>query len=436
MPAPLPAAVGGARRLSGLGAAPSTPRPLSPRRRPTLPPPPALPPSALERWFAAHEFTSRYVACASDVEPVTLAELLSLSDPASRAAYDAVSLGYIDPAGSPALRAEVAGRTGGDVGPDDVVIAAPQELAYLLTRALDLAPADRVVLQAPLYEGLTAVASAAGCVIDRWAPRVTEGGRRVAYDVDDLAPLLAAGPPPALVAVNFPHAPTGCTLSEADLRRLVGAATAAGARVLLVDEMYARLASPPLPSAAGLAPRASSTTSTTTAVVSLGGLSKWAGAPGLRAGWLASTHAPLLARVRALRDYTTVCPPSVTDALALAGVRAGDLLGARGRALVSAGDAALAAFCHAHASYFELVEAGGGGPAGSTRLVRLKTGERAASFCERAVADAGVMLLPATAYPACPPALADTVRVGVGRADVGAGLDALGAWVRGSPMRV
>ena len=42
-------------------------------------------------------------------------------------------------------------------------------------------------------------------------------------------------------------------------------------------------------------------------VISLGGLSKWGGAPGLRVGWLATKDRALLGSVGSLRDHTTIC---------------------------------------------------------------------------------------------------------------------------------
>jgi len=393
-------------------------------------PPGEIAPSQLERFFAAHEFNCRHVAAASDVQPLALAELLALSDPDSRARYENLSLAYVDPAGSPALRHAVATSLGH--GPHatagDVCIGAPQELAYLLTRALSLTPGDRVVAPAPVYEGLTAVAAAAGCDLVRWEPRGGEGGRPT-YDPADLPSLL--GPSARLLILNFPHAPTGATLTRDGLDAALRAGERAGA-VVLSDEMYGPLARAPLPTAVA----AAALLGVTTPVVSLGGLSKWAGCPGLRIGWLVfgrggAGGAALAARVKELRDYTTVCPPAVSDALALAAVRAAPLLAARGRSLVAAGAESVAAFAAAHASYVQAVP----GDAGSTRLLRLVTGEAPAAFCARAVREAGVLLLPASAYPGLPSSLADTVRVGLGRTDLPAALERVGGLLAGSPMR-
>ena len=144
------------------------------------PPPNSLPPSALERYFAEHEFSTPFLACCSDVEPLTVSELLEITgegggggegggeggggggeEAAGTAAAAAatgspssflgrVSLGYLDPRGSLKLREAVAREHNDDnsdrnngggkeeklISADDVLVAAPQELAYLLQRAV------------------------------------------------------------------------------------------------------------------------------------------------------------------------------------------------------------------------------------------------------------------------------------------------------------
>jgi hypothetical protein len=53
-----------------------------------------LPPFAIERFFAVHEFAVPYLLCASDVEPLSLAELLAYADDEGRELWEDLSLGY------------------------------------------------------------------------------------------------------------------------------------------------------------------------------------------------------------------------------------------------------------------------------------------------------------------------------------------------------
>ena len=47
--------------------------------------------------------------------------------------------------------------------------------------------------------------------------------------------------------------------------------------------------------------------------ISLSGLSKTVGLPGLRIGWLASQDEQFMARVGQLKDYTTICPAAPSE---------------------------------------------------------------------------------------------------------------------------
>ena len=64
-----------------------------------------LPPFAIERYFAVHEFAVPYLLCASDVEPVSMRELLAYADDETRELWDGLVLGYTETLGSPQLRA-------------------------------------------------------------------------------------------------------------------------------------------------------------------------------------------------------------------------------------------------------------------------------------------------------------------------------------------
>ena len=63
---------------------------------------------------------------ASDVEPLTLAELLEF-EPGSQQSLQSISLGYPDSQGSPGLRQAIADMHGDNVGADSVTIVHPAE---------------------------------------------------------------------------------------------------------------------------------------------------------------------------------------------------------------------------------------------------------------------------------------------------------------------
>jgi len=65
----------------------------------------------LERWFAKYEFTTRHLLCCSDMESMTVGDLLRLpqpstaeDDPSLPASLDDVWLGYTETVNPPLIR--------------------------------------------------------------------------------------------------------------------------------------------------------------------------------------------------------------------------------------------------------------------------------------------------------------------------------------------
>ena len=58
---------------------------------------------ALERYFARWEFAVEHLLCASDVQGVPMADLLSLADDETRDLWDRLTLGYTESTGHPLL---------------------------------------------------------------------------------------------------------------------------------------------------------------------------------------------------------------------------------------------------------------------------------------------------------------------------------------------
>ena len=135
-------------------------------------------PFALERYFALHEFSARYLLCASDCQGPAMAELVAGADEALHARWEDLRLGYTESQGLPDLRSEIA-TLYGRVGADDVVIAAPEEALFLTMHAL-LSPGDHVVCTFPGYQSLYELARSIGCRVDLWEP---EEGQEWHFDL-------------------------------------------------------------------------------------------------------------------------------------------------------------------------------------------------------------------------------------------------------------
>ena len=67
-----------------------------------------IPSFELERYFAAHEFTARYLLSCSDCEALSMTELLGMADAESRDLWAQLELRYTDSQGHPLLRQAIA----------------------------------------------------------------------------------------------------------------------------------------------------------------------------------------------------------------------------------------------------------------------------------------------------------------------------------------
>lgn len=364
----------------------------------------SLPPFALERYFARWEFAVEHVLCASDLEALSLKELLALCDADTRARWDDLRLGYTESLGLPALREEIA-RLYPGLNADDVVTFSGAEEGIFLTIQAALGAGEHAVVVWPAYQALYEIARAAGA-------EVTLIGLDPAnWSLDVDAVIAALRPNTRLVVINFPHNPTGAMIAEADLRRLARATEQRGAR-LLSDEVYRllELSAPPLPPAATLGEH----------TVSLGVLSKAYGLAGLRIGWIATRDARLRARVVQLRDYTTICNAGPSEVLALGALRAATAILQRNRRIVQDNLVILRGFLERHRDRFAWVEP----RAGSVCFPRLLAGS-ADAFADALVREQGVLLMPGSQFEFP----GEHFRVGLGRRGMPQALERLERFV-------
>jgi aspartate/methionine/tyrosine aminotransferase len=143
--------------------------------------------------------------------------------------------------------------------------------------------------------------------------------------------------------------------------------------------------------------------------ISLGSVSKAHGLPGLRIGWLACRDRAMLERIRELKLYTTICSSAPSEVLVALALRNADLLIERSRRLILANLPLLEGFLERRRGLLEWVRPTAG-PIGFPRV----SGERdVRAWCERAAAQASVLVLPGDVYQQ-----PTHVRLGFGRANL------------------
>lgn len=365
-------------------------------------------PFALERYLARHEFAVPIDLCGSACETVGLAELLEMADPECLALWRELRLGYTDTTGHPLLRRAAAACYHG-LSADDIRIVAPEEGIFIAMHAL-LRPGDHVVATFPGYQSLYEIARSRGCRVSFWRPRTEPHWH---FHPDDLEAEVREDT--RMVVVNFPHNPSGFVPEAADFARVVRTARECGA-VLFSDEMYRGLefaAADRLPAAVDAAENA----------VTLCGLSKSYGLPGLRIGWLATRNPEWRERFAVWRDYTTVCSGAVDEILGLIALRAGGRLLERNRVILAENRAALLEFQQDMAGRLDFPPL----KSGPITFPQLPEGRSAREFCDAVREREGVLLLPSTVYD-----YGDRrFRLGFGRRGFPQGLDRLRRFLAG-----
>jgi aspartate/methionine/tyrosine aminotransferase len=359
-----------------------------------------LPRFKLERYFARHEFSARHLLACSDCEPLSMEELLSMADQETGEIWRSLRLGYTESAGHPVLRREIAATYEG-IEPSSVVVAAPEECIFLTMTAL-LAPGDHVVCTFPGYQSLYEIARSLGCEVSLWKPDEADSWR---FDPADLGKLLRENT--RLVAVNFPHNPTGSLLSQGEFESVIAQARDIGA-TLLADEMYRHLEfeeGRTLPAACELYDRA----------LSLSGLSKVYGFPGLRLGWLATADSEALNRVCEMKDYTTICLSAPSEVLGIIALRNRGAIIDQQLARVRRNLARLDEFFGDFADCLRWNRPRGG----SIGFPRVECAEDTDGFCAELVERADIMLLPGSVFSYGK----RHVRIGFGREDLPEVLD-------------
>ena len=351
---------------------------------------------ALERWMTTWETSVEFDIAESGIYPMSVNELLDMLPDNEREAALArlldMRLGYSEAPGSLELRALLAG-TYANTGPENILVTTGAIEANFLAFNVLLEPGDHVVAVYPAYQQLYSVPRAIGCDVTLWKLRPENDFR---YDLDELETLVL--PNTKLIVINTPHNPTGAMLSAADLQRIYALAESLGARVLC-DEAYRWLdipggdeMAPPMRDLGDLA-------------VTVGTFSKPFGLPGLRTGWLAGP-ADFIAQCWHMRDYISLSPGKLNDALAVIALQQREQIVARTRAIVAANLATAERWFSENADFASWTPPRGG----LLALLRYDLDIPSAELADRLAAEYSVMLAPGSAF-----GYEHHLRIGVGQ---------------------
>jgi len=358
-----------------------------------------LPAFETEHFFAQYEFKAPHMLSASDCESISITDLLKMANKTLDELGN-VELHYTESQGKPELRRAIA-DTYKDVSADDVVVlATPIEGIYLTMRTL-LKPDDEVIVLTPTYDALKNLPEHL-CTVKIWELEATDSGWTL--DLEALESLIT--PKTKLIAVTFPHNPTGFLPSEKEFRRILDIAEQNGIWVYS-DEMYRGLefSAPQIPSACELYEKS----------LTLSGLSKTHGLPGLRSGWLIVRDKHVRDELMNWKMYTSICPSAPVEFLTEVALSVRDKLAEKNKNIIRENVALAKPFFEKRSDFFTWRPP----LAGSIALVELEV-EAATHYCHKLAKEAGVVLLP-SAFLGYPDKF---VRFGFGRTGFGESLGA------------
>ncbi len=360
---------------------------------------------ALERYFSKWEFTAKYHMTASDIESMSLSELLSMASPEDRTAFEKQWLGYTETYGHPELREEIAKTYDTAIASNILCFAGAEEGVYSAMRVL-LSREDHAIVVVPNYQAAETIpldiCDVSGVPLDaddNWALDIDQVKRQIR-------------PNTKLISINFPNNPTGAVLDKSRFQDLITLCRERGL-YLFSDEVYRlveRDASIRLPQVADVYEKG----------LSLNVMSKAYGLSGLRIGWIMTQDTKLLQRLERYKHYLSICNAAPSERLAIIALKARDRILERNRSLVNHNAERLGVFFSEFPELFEWRRPDGG----CVGYPRYKGSENTNRFCEDLVAKTGILLLPPKIYHSeLIETPQDRFRIGFGRKNIEEGLN-------------
>ncbi len=362
-------------------------------------------PFALAAYLATWAGSAHQDLAASDSQTVPLATLLRFAGDEDLRRWQEIGLGYADPRGAPWLRAAIAARHPGLAAEDVLACNGAQEALTCVLRTL-LGPDDHAVVVVPVYQpselAVTGLCAASGVPLD------PDRGWRL--DLDRLAGALR--PDTRLVLTNFPNSPTGASMDEATLDGLVALCRHHGLW-LVNDEIYRQT-----DAAGGAVP----VVDAYERGVSVNGLSKGFGLPGLRVGWAACRDRSLIDRALVQKSLMTSCLSGPSEVLAHVALQAEARLVAWAQSIGRRNHRRLRRLIERCPDFFEA-----DAPQNlAFAFPRFRGRQGATGFAGDLARQAGLLVLPSGLWRSpLAPVPTDRLRLGLGRLGSGAALEAL-----------
>ena len=364
----------------------------------------------LERYFADYEFKARHLLSSSDCESLKMTDLLQMADPECLKLWYDLKLVYTETKGHPLLRESISNLYE-EIKSEDIIVLAPEEGIFIALNVI-LNPGDHVIVLDPAYQSLFEIPKAIGCEVTKWPVYL----KNYQWNLDISFLQKSIKKNTRLIIINFPHNPTGFIPEASDFKNIIDIAEK-NKIYLFSDEMYRYLEfskSHLYESAGDILENG----------ITLSGLSKSFGLPGLRIGWLATRNKELMRKIENFKDYTTICNNALGEILSIVALRNKDQIIGRNLNLIRENILIVKEFFTKHNNFFTWIDSKGSSVAFPLLTERLPADD----FCKKLIDQKSILMLSASLfnYPG------NHFRIGLGRKTFKAALEELESFLYGS----
>lgn len=334
----------------------------------------------VEEWLNQNEKKAQFDISQSTISSLTLGELLEFEDQNPSELFTKyldtkLNYGWIE--GSPEFKRLVA-ELYQHVTPENILQTNGATGGNFLALFSLLNPGDHIISLYPSYQQLYDLPKSLEVTVDQWQIREDLNWQP---DITQLEELIS--PKTKMICLNNAQNPTGSLLSKPLLKQVVSLAKKVGAYVL-ADEVYQPVDKiDQFPNIVDLYEKG----------ISVNSLSKTYSVPGLRIGWVATRSHALADVFRKYRDYTMISGGVVNDSLACLVLKNRHKILKRNAELVQRNHKILKEWVAAQEK-LEIIMP----EQVSTACVKIKLKINDEVFCQRLLAQTGVLLVPGSRF--------------------------------------
>ena len=338
-----------------------------------------LPDFKLETYFSRWEFNTKYNLCASDTESLSLDFLLNNCTEEDKNRLKGMKFGYTETYGSKILRESIANTYDRGSYKDILTFAGAEEGIYVAMKSI-LSKNDHAIIITPNYQSAETIPSSICDVTavdldpnDNWN-----------LDISKIKSSIQSNT--RLISINFPHNPTGKIISKDELNEIISISRKNNI-FLFSDEIYRLMER-------DVSKRLDQVSDLYEKGISLNGMSKTYGMPGIRLGWVSSKDHILLDKMERYKHYLSICNSNPNEELTIIALKIRDKIISRTKGIIDNNLKILDKFFKKNENLFDWKIPDGG----CIGFPKYNGKDGVKSFCEKLVKEKSVLLLPSYVY--------------------------------------